>query len=103
MKSNRWWIRGTKLRVLKKHGKVYHNGTLFGWNEWEKQLNLVRTLKVGDKIFNPFLGSYTKVKQVSYRWSYKTPWVFPRLRGSCIIHFAILDDHGYLIHEIGEE
>lgn len=103
MKSNRWWINGTKLRVLKKHGKVYHNGTLFGWNEWEKQLNLVRTLEVGDKVYNPYLGTFTLVKKVFFRWSYKTPWDFPRLRGSFINHFAILDNHGYLIHEIGEE
>ena len=104
MKSNRWWISGAKLRTIKKRspGGVYHDGTFFSWKEWEKQLNLAKSLSVGDLIFNPYLGYHTKVKKVVFRSSKFNPWAYPNLRGSFIDFFYILDEEDYLIYEIYE-
>jgi hypothetical protein len=91
MKSNRWWIRGCSLRVLKRYlpkGKfklsfadlntsslVHWDGCAIRISDWEDMLEEVRALKPGDKIFNPYAKTWQKITEIEFVWDtgYRRP------------------------------
>ena len=72
MKSNRWWIRGCSLRVLKrylpKNNLVFWDGCGIHISDWEDRLEEVRELSPGDRIFNPYKNSWQKITEIEFVW-----------------------------------
>jgi hypothetical protein len=84
MKSNRWWIRGCSLRVLKRYltkskfklsyadlntsSLVFWDGCGIRIKDWEDMLEEVRSLKPGDRIFNPYRKTWQKVTEIEFVW-----------------------------------
>jgi hypothetical protein len=84
MKSNRWWIRGCSLRVLKRYltksnfklsyadlntsSLVFWDGCGIRIKDWEDMLEEVRSLNPGDRIFNPYKKTWQKVTEIEFVW-----------------------------------
>ena len=84
MKSNRWWIRGCSLRVLKRYlpkskwklsfadlntsSLVHWDGCAIRISDWEDMLEEVRALKPGDKVFNPYRKTWQKIAEIEFVW-----------------------------------
>jgi hypothetical protein len=82
MKSNRWWIRGCSLRVLKRYltkskfklscadlntsSLVFWDGCGIRIKDWEDMLEEVRSLNSGDRIFNPYRKTWQKVAEIEF-------------------------------------
>jgi hypothetical protein len=84
MKSNRWWIRGCSLRVLKRYltkskfklsyadlntsSLVFWDGCGIRIKDWEDMLEEVRSLNPGDRIFNPYKKTWQKITEIEFVW-----------------------------------
>lgn len=106
----RWWVKGIKkFRILKKNCvKPYQDGVLFSWDEWDREITEVRSLSVGDPIWNPYRSCWDKVKKVelywapisSYRINFDTLEVkHGRTLGSYISEYAIKTEKGSCIYD----
>jgi hypothetical protein len=124
MKSNRWWIRGCSLRVLKRYlpkskfklsyanmntsSLIHQNGCAIRISDWEDMLEEVRALSPGDKIFNPYRKTWQKITEIEFVWDTGTRVPSHKNfvnvcdiidRYQYIGGFIIYDDANYLIYD----
>lgn len=111
---SRWWIKGKtskKIRVLRKYRRyVSHAGTLFSLKSWEKEINSVRTLKPGDRVWNPYKSFWDEVVEVEFDWQNITHMTFKDFghEGQCkcigqfVDGFRIKTVAGYWIYDSPE-
>ncbi len=82
-KSNRWWIIGTNFRTWKKHlskgtfearavGKKLKihssDGNNYTVKMYDKVMNMLGRLSVGDPIWNGYLGRWETIKVIHISW-----------------------------------
>ena len=110
MKSTRWWIRGIKWRVFKKHNgpRMCLDGVSVDLGQWQEDLEEVRALRPGDKIWNLYTKQYDEVAKVKFIWDHFGAFKDERIStgrrlrgipGAFIAEYVIVTNTGYYLYD----
>lgn len=89
----RKWLRGCKLRQLKKwyKSKIPNSGFYYSPKEYDKLITYFESLKVGDIVFNPCKLIEESIKEINSYWE-------EQYRGFRLLRYEIITESGCIIY-----
>lgn len=99
------FIRGCSKRVFKKYygSKIDVDGYWYSYRKYLKLIKEVKSVKIGDLIYNPYTNIFEPVKEVRFIWNNFKEFYggnnnkhFPNIR---LLDFVIICESGYALYD----